>query len=427
MLGSMLKIGIMGFGGGTALIPVIENETVNRTGIVTEEQFNKYVMLASITPGALPVELAAGIGYETAGNGGMVAAATALALPGSFLTLFLLVLFSGISQGARTVIGYLSALVSVLIICILFRYVTGTIRQGKSRNERFLYLLIVLAVFVLSGEKTIYALLGLMVTPVFSVSAIQILGTAFFVIFFTKGFLRDIKRTIPALVLSVAYFVCAGEAHLLPHSMKPYLTALMMLLAAIGLVQSVLENPPKKNFPLKEASGSVLSWILFTAVLSVPAVLLSLRTLSVLGAGFLSSVMSFGGGDAYLSVANGLFVESGLISSSDFYGNIVTVANALPGSILCKTFTGVGYCIGYGLNQSIWEGILMAVSCFACSVAASGLILMLVRGICEKYEKLRIFAVVKHFIRPIISGLLINVAFSLYLSGILPCITALFL
>lgn len=36
----------------------------------------------------------------------------------------------------------------------------------------------------------------------------------------------------------------------------------------------------------------------------------------------------------------------------------------------------------------------------------------------EKYESLQIFAVVKHFIRPIISGLLLTVAVSLYTSGI---------
>ena len=52
-------------------------------------------------------------------------------------------------------------------------------------------------------------------------------------------------------------------------------------------------------------------------------------------------------------------------------------------------------------------------------MAASGSIVIVVRIIYDKYENLRIFAVVKHFIRPIISGLLLTVALSLYLSGIL--------
>ena len=128
--------------------------------------------------------------------------------------------------------------------------------------------------------------------------------------------------------------------------------------------------------------------------------------------------MSFGGGDAYLSVAQGLFVEGGVINNADFYGNVVSVANALPGSILCKILTGIAYDVGYNLNGSIIEGLFVALSGFACSVAASGAIFELVFCVYEKYESLQIFAVVKHFIRPIISGLLLTVAVSLYTSGI---------
>ena len=63
MITTMLKIGFIGFGGGTALIPVIEEEIVEKNKVVTEEQYNNEVMIASITPGALPVEIASGIGY----------------------------------------------------------------------------------------------------------------------------------------------------------------------------------------------------------------------------------------------------------------------------------------------------------------------------------------------------------------------------
>ena len=90
----MLEIGLIGFGGGTALIPVIEKKTVEQYKITTEDEFNKEVMIASITPGALPVEVATGIGYHKAGNAGMAASAISMALPGSFLMLLFLVLLS---------------------------------------------------------------------------------------------------------------------------------------------------------------------------------------------------------------------------------------------------------------------------------------------------------------------------------------------
>ena len=64
---TMLKIGFIGFGGGSALIPVIEDEVVEKDKIVSEEEFNDDVMIASITPGALPVEVATG--FRIKGNG----------------------------------------------------------------------------------------------------------------------------------------------------------------------------------------------------------------------------------------------------------------------------------------------------------------------------------------------------------------------
>ncbi len=419
MVSSMFKIGAIGFGGGTALIPVIENEIVEHSKIVTEEEYNRDVMIASITPGALPVEVAAGIGREVAGNRGMIAGATAMALPGAFLTLFLLVLFSGMSDAMRIQLGFLSAGISVFIIYLLIQYVINTLKQAKNTNEAVLYFFMMLAVFAVSAEKNIYHLLGISATPVFSLSVVQVLGAAFFVILFTRGQLRMAKRSVPALVIVLIYFLCAGKAHVLPAAWKTPVSLLMTALALIGFVQTVAAAKHRRAFPAKKLSGAIASWLVFTLVLSLPAILLTFDTFSFLGNGFLSSIMSFGGGDAYLSIAQGMFVETDLISHSDFYGNIVTVANALPGSILCKILTGVGYYLGYGLNQSVWDGISMALCGFVCSVASSGAIYTLVWAIYEKYENLRIFATIKHFIRPIISGLLINVALSLYISAIL--------
>ncbi|MDO4322964.1 MAG: chromate transporter [Lachnospiraceae bacterium] len=420
LVSSMLKIGVIGFGGGTALIPVIENEIVEHSGIITEEEYNKEVMIASITPGALPVEIAAGIGLKTGRTRGMIAAASAMAFPGAALTLLLLLLFSGAGEDLRTQIGFVSAGISVFIIIVLIKYVTETVKQAQSRREKAIYLFVLLAVFALSGEKNIYELLGLPFTPVFSISAIQILTAAFFVILFTRGELRRIKRTIPALVLTLAYFLSTGSLHVLPLKLKPYLLGLMLILSALGLFHSVSETACSKNLPLKQLSSSLSGWLLFTLLLSLPAICLTRKTFSFLGTGFISSVMSFGGGDAYLSIAQDLFVDSGIISHREFYGNIAAAANVLPGSILCKILTGIGYTLGYGMNQSVTEGILMAVSGFACSVASSGIIFTIVRAFYEKYESLQVFTLLKRFVRPIISGLLLNVAISLYLSAIQP-------
>lgn len=419
MITTMLKIGFIGFGGGTALIPVIEEEIVEKSKVVTEEQFNNEVMIASITPGALPVEIASGIGYQTDGNRGMMAAASAIAFPGAFLTVLFLVIFSSAGQMLKTQISYLAVGISAYIILTLIKYCTGTLQQAKDKNEAILYFIIMMGVFLLSGEASIYQILGLSITPIFGISTIQILGAAFFVILFTKGKPRDKKRAIPALIIALLYFLCAGKAHLIPGVLQPFLVGLMILLSVIGMVQTLMESSQKRAFAGKALIISLICWGLFTVILSFPAIISLPGVARYIGDGFLSSVLSFGGGDAYLSVAQGMFVDSGMISYQDFYGSIVSVANALPGSILCKILSGCGYVMGFQQNGSVVMGLFMAVCGFACSVAASGAIVIVVRMIYDKFENLRIFAVVKHFIRPIISGLLLNVALSLYLSGIL--------
>ena len=410
MTATMLKIGFIGFGGGSALIPVIEEEVVEKDKIVSEEEFNDDVMIASITPGALPVEVATGIGRQSSGLKGMAAAATAMALPGALLTVLLQAVISSAGSMVKSQINYLSVGISAFIILTLLAYSLGTVRQAVNKREGQLYSLIILGVFLLSGEKSIYQLFGLNIKPIFALSTIQVLGAAFFVILFTKGHLRCLRRSIPAVIITGCYLLCVGSAHIIPLAAKPFILALMAVLAVLGLAQSVLESPQKKAFPVKRLVTSVGFWLIFVAMFSIPAMFLTAKALRFIGMGWLSSVMSFGGGDAYLSVAQGLFVEGGVINNADFYGNVVSVANALPGSI--------AYDVGYNLNGSIIEGLFVALSGFACSVAASGAIFELVFCVYEKYESLQIFAVVKHFIRPIISGLLLTVAVSLYTSGI---------
>ena len=129
--------------------------------------------------------------------------------------------------------------------------------------------------------------------------------------------------------------------------------------------------------------------------------------------GLLSSLISFGGGDAYLSVAKGMFVQNGPLSDAQFYGNLIPVANLLPGSILCKVLAGTGYLAGYALRKSVLDGFLLWLAGFLTAAAGSGLAFGAVRLACDVLENLRVFQLLSRWIRPIIAGLLINIGLSL--------------
>ena len=102
-----------------------------------------------------------------------------------------------------------------------------------------------------------------------------------------------------------------------------------------------------------------------------------------------------------MAVANGMFVNTGMISHDEFYFQIASVANGLPGSILCKILAGVGYILGCQ-DGGVWCGIFVALCGFACSIAASGGTFSAVVYIYEQFENL-----------PIVAGLLLSVSTSM--------------
>lgn len=67
LLWSYLKIGIFGFGGGYAMLSLIEQEIVT-PGWITEQMFTDIVAISQMTPGPIGINSATYIGYVTPGT-----------------------------------------------------------------------------------------------------------------------------------------------------------------------------------------------------------------------------------------------------------------------------------------------------------------------------------------------------------------------
>ena len=71
---SFMRIGGFTFGGGYAMLPLIQKEIVERRGWASEEEILDYFTIGQITPGVIAVNTATFIGYKKAGVlGGVVA------------------------------------------------------------------------------------------------------------------------------------------------------------------------------------------------------------------------------------------------------------------------------------------------------------------------------------------------------------------
>lgn len=86
------KIGLFTFGGGYAMISLIENECVNRNHWITHDEMMNITVIAESTPGPVAINCATFVGYRQKGIPGAVAATVGVTLP-SFVIIYLISMF----------------------------------------------------------------------------------------------------------------------------------------------------------------------------------------------------------------------------------------------------------------------------------------------------------------------------------------------
>ncbi|MBO4452623.1 MAG: chromate transporter [Clostridia bacterium] len=110
------KIGLFTFGGGYAMIPLIESTCVEKKGWITHEEMMNITVIAESTPGPIAVNCATYVGLKKKGIAGAIAATFGVALP-SFLIILLISFFidrfleikwvAGAFKGIKLAVGLL--------------------------------------------------------------------------------------------------------------------------------------------------------------------------------------------------------------------------------------------------------------------------------------------------------------------------------
>ncbi|MCR5586887.1 MAG: chromate transporter [Lachnospiraceae bacterium] len=413
LLLSLFKVGCIGFGGGNALVPVIEKEVVKKHKLVTQKQYNKFIVAANITPGALPVEIAVALGKEVGGVLGLILAPICIATPGVLATLLLIIVFSSFSGEAITQVKYASVGISVYIMYLLFMYNKKIWDQYELTSMKLKRLMITLLIVILTFGGEIYKIFGIERTPLFDISTVHVLLISFFVIFSTGKKMTKLQFVIDSVVCCV-YILCVGKSQIISNKYVLYVIYVIMALVSVdGIRRSFQGEKIKAKSKFIKVIKEEVGLLLFMVIGSIPAILLSTGALAYLGKGYASSVISFGGGEAYLTVAQSLF-ENIEIHESQLYSQLLPVVNALPGSILTKMLAGVGYYQGLNATGSALIGVLVALAGFFVAISASGAVLCAVMYVYDMFEKLTIFELLGKCIKPIVGGLLVSTGLGLF-------------
>ncbi len=423
--GSMFKIGCIGFGGGSALIPIMEKEAVDTHGFMNEEEYTNSTVIANITPGALPVKLGGLIGDKVAGPTGMLIGSVLTSLPGVLIMLVLLSTIAMMGEDVLLKIEYASVGISVFIITLLVHYIEKIMKDSRKNNFALGGYMLMVGTMVLTFGREIRHLfteLGLESAftnseMLFDISTIDILLLIFFVLFFTCGRRNRIRTPITVAVASI-YVLSFGKAPLLPLAeFKLFFQIAMMVVALVTVVldakkENSIEAPNAGKIDFITPTKQSIPFIVATAVLYFACLFLTgVDPTYFFTNGLISVITSFGGGEAYLTVADGIFVAEGVVSSSEFYGQILPIANALPGSILVKILVGVGFIsAGY---ESMVAGWIYSAFALMLATSASCVVCCYVAAIYNTFSNLDIFRVLKVWILPVICGLLLSTIVSM--------------
>ncbi len=86
---TFFKIGGFTFGGGYAMVPLIQKETVENKGWITDDDILEIIAIAESTPGPIAINSATFVGYRTCGVPGAACATFGVVLP-SFVVILLI-------------------------------------------------------------------------------------------------------------------------------------------------------------------------------------------------------------------------------------------------------------------------------------------------------------------------------------------------
>lgn len=429
---SFFKIGVIGFGGGSALIPVVEKEIVEDKKWFDEEDYLKHTVISNITPGALPVKLGAVVGYERGGGVGSILGAYAVTLPGVILTLVLLTLFSIAGEKIAHYIEFASVGISVFIINLLLIYILKVVKSCEEEGIKNYYIMICIAAFLLTGGKEIREIissflgqdLGKLNFIIFDISTINLMIISFFMILFV-GLIRTKSVMIIGTSISLIFAFINGKNGLIDNGgiISILLILTMAILSCYAIIKDVKSSVKKEKSKFKISKQAYIAMGLFIAIPVMLFILLIILAPSsgdigsFAGNVAISTVTSFGGGEAYVSVADGMFVQSGVVNAGDFYNKVVAIANALPGPILVKIASGVGFILGGSLGGVIY-GWLLAIFAMSVAVGVCCIISILVLLGYDALKDSKALMMIKQFILPVVCGMLISTSLSMMIEGV---------
>ena len=181
---SLFKIGLFTFGGGYAMIALLENEYVTKRKWLEKEEFLDLVVIAESTPGPIAINASTYIGYKTAGLVGAIAGTVGMCLP-SFIIIYTISLF----LDSFLEISLIASAFRGIQVCVVYLILSAGIKMLKGMKRNALNISIVSAVIIC---MVAFALLSVNFSSIFYILISALVGLAVYVAGLIRG--KEVKE-----------------------------------------------------------------------------------------------------------------------------------------------------------------------------------------------------------------------------------------
>lgn len=160
---TFFKMGIFTFGGGYAMLPLLEREVVDKKKWASREEILDYYAIGQATPGIIAVNTSTFCGFSKAGNFGAIAASLGFITPSIIIITIIAKFLTKFSHLAF--IQYAFAGIRVAVCALVLNTVINLVKKNANTKIKFL-------VFVL----TFLAIAALSISPVLVVIVVGVFG-----------------------------------------------------------------------------------------------------------------------------------------------------------------------------------------------------------------------------------------------------------
>ena len=137
------KMGVMTFGGGMAMLPILQREVVDSKGWATEEELTDYYAIGQCTPGIIAVNTATFIGQKCGGVAGGILATLGVVFPSLLIISVLAGLITNFAH-----LGWVKnafAGIQVCVCVLIFNAVVKMLKKSVVDKRTAAIFLVVLA------------------------------------------------------------------------------------------------------------------------------------------------------------------------------------------------------------------------------------------------------------------------------------------